>query len=83
MLEQVAETTPIILATHSDRLLDALSDPQRSVVLCNLDSKLAAQLQRPDVIEAACAALGEPCPSFSRLVGRLAARVDALNESTA
>ena len=82
MLEQVAETTPIILATHSDRLLDALSDPQRSVVLCNLDSKLAAQLQRPDVIEAACAALGEPCPSFSRLVGRLAARVDALNEST-
>ena len=67
------------------------------------------------LIEAACAALGEPypdskpgpdlrdrllgraawassqtlrraiqtqCPSFSRLVGRLAARVDALNEST-
>jgi predicted ATPase len=48
MLEQVAETTPVILATHSDRLLDALGNPQGSVVLCNLDAKSAVQLQRPD-----------------------------------
>src|SRR5262249_40027530 len=35
--EAIAESCPVILATHSDRLLDGLRDPARSVVLCELD----------------------------------------------
>jgi predicted ATPase len=48
MLEEVAEYCPVILATHSDRLLDALSDPARSVVLCDLNEARAMRLQRPN-----------------------------------
>lgn len=48
MLEEVAETSPVIVATHSDRFLDALSDPARSVVLCELDEQHAMRLRRPN-----------------------------------
>lgn len=48
MLEQVAETTPVVLATHSDRLLDALAEPEASVVLCDLDDQQALRLRRPN-----------------------------------
>lgn len=48
MLEEVAESCPVILATHSDRLLDALSDPVSSVVLCDLDDARTTRLQRPN-----------------------------------
>lgn len=48
MFETVAETCPVVLATHSDRLLDALQDPAKSVVLCDLDENRAARLIRPD-----------------------------------
>lgn len=48
MLEQAAEHAPVILATHSDRLLDALEDPLQSVVLCELDEHRAARLRRPN-----------------------------------
>jgi predicted ATPase len=34
MFEQLAETCPVILATQSDQLLDALAEPSKSVVLC-------------------------------------------------
>jgi predicted ATPase len=46
--EQVAKDRPVVLATHSDRLLDGLSDPARSVVLCELDERRATRLVRPD-----------------------------------
>jgi len=46
--ETLAEERPVLLATHSDRLLDGLSDPARSVVLCELDERRATRLVRPD-----------------------------------
>jgi predicted ATPase len=47
--ETIAESCPVILATHSDRLLDGLRDPARSVVLCELDEeKNETRLHRPD-----------------------------------
>jgi predicted ATPase len=48
MLEEVAESAPVILATHSDRLLDALEDPAKAVVLCELDEQRALRVSRPD-----------------------------------
>jgi predicted ATPase len=48
MLEEAAERAPVILATHSDRLLDALEDPLKSVVLCDLDEHRAVRIRRPD-----------------------------------
>ncbi|MFO0750881.1 MAG: ATP-binding protein [Myxococcota bacterium] len=48
MFEEASATCPVILATHSDRLLDALADPAGSVVLCDLDERHAARLRRPD-----------------------------------
>jgi predicted ATPase len=47
MLEDASRTAPVILATHSDRLLDALNDPAGSVVLCELDETGSVQLRRP------------------------------------
>jgi predicted ATPase len=46
--ETMAEKQPIVLATHSDRLLDGLTDPARSVVVCELDERRATQLRRLD-----------------------------------
>ncbi|WP_434043668.1 MULTISPECIES: AAA family ATPase [Sorangium] len=46
--ESMAREFPVLVATHSDRLLDGLSDPARSVVLCSLDERQATQLVRPD-----------------------------------
>ncbi|KAB2930078.1 MAG: AAA family ATPase [Leptonema illini] len=48
MLEEVGSKTPVIISTHSDRLLDALTDPARSVVLCELDDQWATHLRRLD-----------------------------------
>jgi len=48
MLEEVAESCPVLLATHSDRLLDALADPAGSVVLCDLDDARSTRFQRPN-----------------------------------
>jgi predicted ATPase len=36
--EAAAEDCPVLLATHSDRLLDALRDPVRSVRVCEADA---------------------------------------------
>jgi predicted ATPase len=46
--EEMAKERPVVLTTHSDRLLDGLSDPARSVVLCELDEHRATRLVRPD-----------------------------------
>src|SRR5262249_22578272 len=48
MLEELARSYPVIVATHSDALLDALSDPARSVVLCELDAERQTRLSRVD-----------------------------------
>jgi predicted ATPase len=47
MLEEIAITAPVIVATHSDRLLDALSNPAESVILCELDEERSTKLLRP------------------------------------
>jgi predicted ATPase len=48
MCESVAQSCPVVLATHSDRLLDALQEPAKSVVLCDLDENRASRLIHPD-----------------------------------
>ncbi|MCP3144368.1 AAA family ATPase [Pyxidicoccus xibeiensis] len=48
MFEAMARDFPVLVATHSDRLLDGLSDPARAVVLCELDENRATRLYRPD-----------------------------------
>jgi predicted ATPase len=48
MFESMARDCPVLVATHSDRLLDGLSDPARSVVLCELNEEQATHLYRPD-----------------------------------
>jgi len=48
LLEEIAASCPVIVSTHSDRLLDALSEPARSVVLCELDETRSTRLRRPD-----------------------------------
>lgn len=48
LFEAMAEQQPILLATHSDRLLDGLRDPVRSVVVCELDERRATRLRRLD-----------------------------------
>ncbi len=47
-LEAMGRTAPVVIATHSDRLLDLLADPASSVVVCDLDAKHATRLRRPD-----------------------------------
>jgi predicted ATPase len=47
-LETFARSTPVLVATQSDAMLDALSDPARSSVLCELDEHHATRLVRPD-----------------------------------
>jgi predicted ATPase len=48
MFEDVAERCPVVLATQSDRLLDALEDPAQSAVLCELDARREVHLRRPN-----------------------------------
>ncbi len=36
--ERLADDRPVILATHSDRLLDGLSDPAQAVTVCELNA---------------------------------------------
>ena len=46
--EELALTCPIVITTHSDVLLDALAEPAKSVVLCELDEERATHLRRVD-----------------------------------
>lgn len=48
ILEHLAERCPVLLATHSDRLLDELADAAASAVLCELDEQRATRLRKPD-----------------------------------
>lgn len=48
MFESEAKQHPVVLATHSDRLLDGLSpEAAESVALCELDESRATRLLRP------------------------------------
>lgn len=47
-LEKMGKLSPVLVSTHSDRFLDALTDPATSVVLCELDEQRAVTLLRPD-----------------------------------
>lgn len=67
LLEQCAKRYPVVVATHSDQLLDCLSDPARSTVLCDLDEHRHLRLQRPDA-----ALLAKWLPEY-RGVGQLRA----------
>src|SRR5262249_31391602 len=46
--EAMACDFPLVVATHSDRLLDCLTDPVRQVVLCTLGHGSSTQLLRLD-----------------------------------
>ena len=48
LLEECSARQPVVIATHSDHLLDSLSEPARSIVLCDLDEQRRLRLRRPD-----------------------------------
>lgn len=48
LFETMSDRYPVILATHSDRLLDGLSDPARSVVVTELDDRSRTRIRRLD-----------------------------------
>jgi predicted ATPase len=48
LLEECSARQPVVIATHSDRLLDCLSEPARSAVLCDLDEQRRLRVRRPD-----------------------------------
>jgi predicted ATPase len=48
LLEGLSARRSVLVATHSDRILDSLRDPASTVVLCELDKNRATQLARPD-----------------------------------
>ncbi|HEX7838063.1 MAG TPA: AAA family ATPase [Kofleriaceae bacterium] len=47
-LETFSRSTTVLVATHSDAMLDALTAPAISSVLCELDEHHATRLVRPD-----------------------------------
>jgi predicted ATPase len=48
MLEVMSDRYPVVLATHSDRLLDGLTDPAKSVTVTELDECARTRLRRLD-----------------------------------
>lgn len=48
LAESMGQTRPVLLATHSDRLLDALRDPADSVAVLELDQARRSVLRRLD-----------------------------------
>jgi len=46
--EELSEERPVILTTHSDRVLDCLAEPEKAVVLMELDAERRAELKWPD-----------------------------------
>jgi predicted ATPase len=51
LLEECSARQPVVIATHSDRLLDSLSEPARSTILCDLDEQRRLRLRRPDRVQ--------------------------------
>jgi predicted ATPase len=50
LLDDVSVRHPVLAATHSDTLLDGLSDPVNDAVVCALDAEGSTQLRRLDKI---------------------------------
>jgi predicted ATPase len=50
-LELFGQETTVVVATQSDALLDALTDPTHGAVLCELDDHFATRCLRPDADE--------------------------------
>jgi predicted ATPase len=48
LLEDMATRHPVIVATHSDRILDYLENPVESVLICELDDEQKTRLRRLD-----------------------------------
>ncbi len=48
LLQATSLDSPVLVTTHSDRLLNHIRSPEESIVLCRLDEKRATQLMRPD-----------------------------------
>lgn len=48
LFDAMSEETPIIIATHSERFLNALRAPAESAVLCELNVDGHTELKRPD-----------------------------------
>jgi len=48
LLEDCGTRQPVVIATHSDRVLDSLTEPARATVLCDLDERRQLRLRRPD-----------------------------------
>jgi predicted ATPase len=48
LFESMSRIETLLVATHSDRFLDALTKPAQSVVLCSLDENRATRLMRPE-----------------------------------
>ncbi|MCA9515629.1 MAG: AAA family ATPase [Myxococcales bacterium] len=48
ILEELGASCPVVVATHSDRLLDGLSDPAAEAVLCEVGSEGVAVMRRPN-----------------------------------
>jgi len=46
--ERLSADRPVVLATHSDRLLDGLDDPEKSAVLFELSKGGETEVQRPE-----------------------------------
>jgi len=51
LFEAMSDRYPVVLATHSDRLLDGLSDPVASVVVTELDERSRTRLRRLDAAQ--------------------------------
>jgi predicted ATPase len=51
LFDDAAGRYPVILSSHSDRLLDALVDPVASVVVCDLDANSQTHLRRLDAAQ--------------------------------
>jgi len=46
--ETMSKDHPVLVTTHSDRLLDGLSDPANSTILCELDKTMSTVTNVPD-----------------------------------
>ena len=53
LLERCAKRYPVVVATHSDQLLDCLADAAGSTALCDLDEHRHLRLRRPDAVQLA------------------------------
>jgi predicted ATPase len=51
LFEEASTRYPVILATHSDRLLDSLPDPASAVLVCELDSQYRTRLRQLDAAQ--------------------------------